>query len=82
MADTTIRIDGREVEVSDGATLASVLMQHDTTFRRSVSGEPRQPLCAMGTCFECRVTVDGVPHVRACRVVVRDGMMVETANEP
>ena len=26
----------------------------------SVSGEPRAPLCGMGICYECRVTIDGV----------------------
>jgi thioredoxin reductase len=34
--------------------------------RRSVSGEPRGVLCAMGICFECRVEIGGVAHRRAC----------------
>ncbi|MET0621230.1 MAG: FAD-dependent oxidoreductase [Thermoanaerobaculia bacterium] len=34
--------------------------------RRSVSGEPRGVLCAMGICFECRMDIGGVPHRRAC----------------
>ena len=49
-----------------------------TTFRRSVTGEPRGPLCGMGICFECRVTVDGRPHVRSCQVLCRPGMEVRT----
>ena len=28
----------------------------------------------MGTCFECRVTIDGEPHRRACLEPVREGM--------
>lgn len=28
--------------------------------------EKGTPLCGMGVCFECRVTKDGVPHVRSC----------------
>jgi len=32
----------------------------------------------MGICFECRVTVDGRPHVRSCQVVCRPGMEVRT----
>jgi sarcosine oxidase subunit alpha len=32
----------------------------------------------MGTCHECRVTVDGVPHRRACLEIVREGMEVQT----
>ncbi len=34
--------------------------------RRSVSGEPRGVLCAMGICFECRMEIGGSPHRRAC----------------
>jgi sarcosine oxidase subunit alpha len=32
----------------------------------------------MGTCFECRVTVNGVAAVRACLEPVRNGLIVET----
>jgi sarcosine oxidase subunit alpha len=39
---------------------------------------PRAPLCGMGVCFECRVQVDGVAHVRACMTPVSDGMQVVT----
>jgi hypothetical protein len=45
-------------------------------FRRSVSGEPRSALCAMGICEECRATVNGVPHVRTCQRIVASGMEV------
>ena len=44
--------------------------------RTSVSGEARGPLCGMGACFECRVTIDGEPHRRACLETVREGMDV------
>lgn len=36
------------------------------TLRTSVSGEPRGVLCAMGVCFECRMTLGVVDHRRAC----------------
>ncbi len=39
--------------------------------RRSVGGEPRGVLCAMGICFECRVEIGGVPHRRACMEMER-----------
>jgi NADPH-dependent 2,4-dienoyl-CoA reductase/sulfur reductase-like enzyme len=35
----------------------------------------------MGTCFECRVTIDGEPHHRACLETVREGMEVGLAFE-
>jgi sarcosine oxidase subunit alpha len=36
----------------------------------------------MGVCFECRVTVDGIGHQRACMLTVRDGMDVRAADAP
>jgi D-hydroxyproline dehydrogenase subunit gamma len=78
--DITIVIDGVPRRVPEGDLLAAVLLSHDvTTFRRDTHEHPRAPVCGMGTCHECRVTVDGVDGVRACLVPVRDGMRVETA---
>jgi D-hydroxyproline dehydrogenase subunit gamma len=73
-----IRVNGQPVRVAPGATLAAALFTAHPALRRSVSGEPRGPLCGMGSCFECRVTVDGVPHQRACLLPVRAGMEVST----
>jgi predicted molibdopterin-dependent oxidoreductase YjgC len=73
------RVDGREISAPEGQSLAVALLNGGVSaFRRSVTGEPRGPLCAMGTCHECRLTVDGVAHVRSCLVPCRDGMEVET----
>lgn len=75
----TVTVDGRAVRVEPGTTVAAALLNVGvTTFRRSVTGEARAPLCGMGICFECRVTVDGVAHQRACQTVCREGMTVET----
>ena len=72
--------DGHTLSVRPGVTVAAALLDAGVTaFRRSVSGEARAPLCAMGTCFECRVTIDGVPHRRSCQLLCRPGMVVETA---
>ena len=76
----TIHADGRAVPVAAGVTVAAALVDLGVAgFRRSVGGEPRGPLCGMGTCYECRVTIDGVAHRRSCLVVVADGMRVDTA---
>lgn len=48
------------------------------TFRQSVSGESRFPLCGMGVCYECRVSINGVKHQRSCQTLVEEGMEVET----
>jgi len=74
-----IRVDGREIEVAPGQSLAAALLGAGVAaFRTSATGEPRGPVCGMGTCFECRVVVDGVPHRRACLEPLREGMRVAT----
>ena len=48
-------------------TVAAMRMNRgEACFHTSVRGEPRGPLCGMGTCFECRTEIDGVRHERAC----------------
>lgn len=79
MDDVQLRIDGEPVRARAGISLAAALLNAGHwTFRRSLSGAPRGPVCAMGVCFECRVTIDGVPHRRACLVTVAPGMDVRT----
>ncbi|MEP6691391.1 MAG: (2Fe-2S)-binding protein [Gemmatimonadaceae bacterium] len=72
-------VNGRTTRVRPGTTVAAALVSLDAlAFRMSASGEPRGPLCGMGTCHECRVAIDGVPHRRACLVAVAEGMRVTT----
>ena len=76
----SIRVDGRAIEAEPGASLAAVLLNGGVThFRTSVTGEARGPVCGMGTCQECRVCVNGTPHVRACLEPVTGGAAVLTA---
>ncbi|HSC32460.1 MAG TPA: FAD-dependent oxidoreductase [Gemmatimonadaceae bacterium] len=78
--DVTVIVDGRPITAPDGATLASAMLGAGVThFRTSVTGAPRAPVCGMGVCFECRVTVDGRPHQRSCLIPCTDGMRVETS---
>ena len=80
MADRVrIEVNGRLIAVAAGTTVAAALLSAgEIAFRVSVSGEPRAPLCGMGICMECRVTIDGAPHARSCKIVCREGMRVET----
>jgi len=79
-ADCTILVDGEPRRVAGGASLAAALLGLGVAaFRRDADGRPRAPVCGMGTCFECRVAVDGRSGVRACLVTVREGMQVATA---
>jgi predicted molibdopterin-dependent oxidoreductase YjgC len=73
-----LTVNGQPVEVAEGASVAAAVAHVTMRFRRAVQGEPRAPLCGMGVCFECRVRVDGVAHVRACMTPVREGMRVQT----
>ncbi|WP_207884591.1 (2Fe-2S)-binding protein [Pseudomonas sp. 30_B] len=71
-------LDGRPLRVVAGTTVAAALAQGgDGTTRTSVSGQRRAPLCGMGICQECRVTIDGQRRL-ACQTLCRDGMQVET----
>lgn len=75
-----IVVDNRRFSVASGVTVAAALFDLGVwSLRESVTGTPRGPLCGMGICFECRVTIDGVAHRRACLTSVRDGMSVTTA---
>lgn len=75
----TLRINNQEISVVEGSSVATAVFASDAKFfRRSVSGEPRFPLCGMGICFECRVSIDGVKHQRSCQILAENGMEIET----
>ncbi|MCM3657972.1 (2Fe-2S)-binding protein [Agromyces mediolanus] len=74
-----ITVDGRPVACFAGETVATAMLAAGVPAFSHRNGEPRIPLCNMGTCFECGVTVDGVPLTRSCLTTVRDGMRVETS---
>ena len=72
-------VNGVAVTMPAGSVVSAAIMTTGASlFRRSVRGEPRGPLCGMGICFECRVTIDGEAHCRSCQTVCRDGMDVRT----
>ena len=79
--DVTILVNGVPRRVPADAMLATALLGLGiTTFRGDSTGAGRAPICGMGTCHECRLTVDGTAEVRSCLVGVREGMHVETAS--
>ncbi|WP_321781714.1 2Fe-2S iron-sulfur cluster-binding protein [Paraburkholderia sp. J94] len=78
-----LEVDGRSVRVAAGSSVVAAIA-HATgdaglATRRSVTGALRGPLCGMGVCQECRVTIDGVAHRLACQTVCAEGMNVVTA---
>ncbi len=75
----TLLVNGTEVTMPSGSMVSAAIMKTGvSSFRRSVTGEPRGPLCGMGICFECRVTIDGEAHCRSCQTLCRNGMDVRT----
>ena len=74
-----LRVNGKSVTVARGTIVAAAVALAGTArFRRSVSQEPRGPLCGMGVCMECRVTINGEPHCRSCQTLCAEGMEVRT----
>jgi sarcosine oxidase subunit alpha len=74
----TLTINGVAVEVAPGSTVAVAVAMTGQACRTSVSGKLRGPLCGMGICFECRVSINGNPHCRSCQIVCESGMEVRS----
>ena len=74
-----MKVNGRPIQVAPGTSVVSALVGSGLlAVRRSVTGEPRGPLCGMGVCFECRVTIDGISQRLACQTFCAEGMEIET----
>lgn len=74
----TIRVNGVPVQMEPESMVSAALLKTGAPCRRSVTGEPRTALCGMGICFECRATVNGIPHRRTCQLICSEGMVVES----
>jgi predicted molibdopterin-dependent oxidoreductase YjgC len=72
-----IEVDGETVAAQPGQTVAAALTAAGRrTLRHTLAGSPRGVFCGMGVCFECVVTIDGLPNQRACMTQARAGMRV------
>jgi len=76
----TVSVDSEIAEAHPGETVATVLLALGRqTFRHTDHlHAPRGLFCGMGVCFDCLVTIDGQPNVRACMTPVHAGMTIET----
>jgi len=75
----TFTYNKEPVEAYEGETIAAALWasgkrvaQHSHKLHM-----PRGLFCAIGYCSDCLMVVDGVPGVRTCVTMVKDGMKVE-----
>lgn len=64
-----------------GETLAAALLADGVTVfgHAASSGRARAPYCMMGSCFECRVIIDGIENQQACMTGIREGLIAETS---
>jgi predicted molibdopterin-dependent oxidoreductase YjgC len=76
----TILVDGQPLEAYAGETVAAALLASGRRVLRHTdkSGAPRGMFCGMGVCYDCLVTIDGQPNVRACVTPVQPGMVIQT----
>jgi hypothetical protein len=79
-AGLSFTFDGRRIAAAPGDSVAAALLAAGVRdFRRSVVGDAvRGPHCLMGVCFDCLLTIDGVPDRQSCLVPAVDGMVVES----
>ncbi|HEX5408016.1 MAG TPA: (2Fe-2S)-binding protein [Pseudonocardiaceae bacterium] len=74
-----ITFDGRQLPMTPGRTVAAVLLAAGVRSWRTtrVHGRPRGLFCGIGACFDCLVTVNGTPSVRACLVEAKPGDVID-----
>jgi len=72
--------DGAAVSFTDGQTIGAALVGAGIRSWRTTrnAGRPRGLFCGIGVCFDCLITVDGEPNVRACMRPAAADMNVST----
>lgn len=75
-----IKVNGHEIVAYRGETVLAALMAsgYKKLKKSFVKGEIRGPLCGMGVCYECQVTINGIPNLRSCMIEVEDQMEIQT----
>ena len=85
--DIQLDLDGSPLRVRPGQSLAAALLEAGhrswrTGMRGPGPARPRGVFCGIGVCFDCLVTVNGRPDMRACLVVPAPGDQVRTQAFP
>jgi len=75
----TFQFEGKPVAAYENETIAAALfasgvkvLSYSKRFNK-----PKGWFCGIGKCCSCMMRVDGIPNVRTCVVLVREGMQVE-----
>ncbi|WP_110650470.1 (2Fe-2S)-binding protein [Salinicola peritrichatus] len=78
--EVTVWLDGEPTRVGATLSVAAAVLQRRgwENFRRHHDATMRAPLCMMGVCHECLITIDGMPNRQGCLERVKEGMRIET----
>jgi predicted molibdopterin-dependent oxidoreductase YjgC len=76
----TFTFDGAPVAFREGWSVGAALTAAGIRSWRTTrqEGRPRGLFCGIGVCFDCLVTVDGRPSLRACLLPAESGAAVTT----
>ena len=74
----TILVNERPLVAFAGESVHAVLLAagYRTLRKTAKMNQPRGIFCGMGVCYDCLVTIDGVPNQRACMTPVQDRMEI------
>ena len=74
--------DGRSVPAEPGESVGAALTNAGIRSWRLTRtlGRPRGLFCGIGVCFDCLVSVDGLPNQRACLTPVAPRMRVDSGS--
>lgn len=67
-SESWFTFDGERIDFQPGWTIGAALIARGIRAWRTTrqDGRPRGLFCGMGVCYDCLVTVNGRPSLRAC----------------
>lgn len=78
-AEIRIVVNGRVHAAFEGESVhAALLAEGYRTLRKTAKLQrPRGIFCGMGICYDCLVTINGIPNQRACMTLVGNHMEIK-----
>lgn len=82
--ELTIYLDGKPMKAFESETVAAALYANGLReFSKSIKyRRPRGFFCAIGRCSACMMEVDGIPNVRTCVAMCKEGMQIKRQRYP
>jgi predicted molibdopterin-dependent oxidoreductase YjgC len=77
-----LTFDGRTVPATPGESVGAALTNAGIRSWRVTrkQGRPRGLFCGIGVCFDCLLSIDGAPNLRACLTPVAPGMKLDSGS--